>query len=290
MDRVRVLVQTPASPQVSFLANETGEDADADVTVTVTRADGTVIATDAATSAVGGGVYSYALDPQARLDLITLAWSGTFGGLDATVPTQVEIVGGFYVGLDKIRTQPNVDSHAKWDTVDLARARDWFEDLAEDVTGVAWVPRFAREKVSGPRCSDAVILRHHPVRAVTSVRSYTSAAAYTSFTVDELADLDVTDSGIVRRQWLGSWPSGKRNLVFEYEHGYDAPPADLREAALVAIRDKLLGDRTGSRQLSVSTEQGIVRSATASADFPVGIPFVDAVLNRLRKHRAPAIA
>lgn len=289
MGPVRVLVNTPGLPDVQFLSGDEGQDADGAVTVTVTRADGSALATAAATVSAGDGRYTFALAAQTRLDRLKLVWTGTFGGLPSSLTTYVEIVGGFYVSLAELRSSPNLGAAHKYDDVDLAEARAWFEDTFEDHTGVAWVPRSAREKVSAGR-RGWVVLRRHPVRAVTSVRSYTSAVDYSEFTADELADLDVSDSGIVRRQWLGSWPSGYRNLVVEYEHGYDAPPADICRAAVVGIREGLLTNKVGSRQFSVATDQGIVREAVASERYPFGVPFVDAVANRHRSHRTPAIA
>lgn len=285
----QILRNTGAQLEVTFYADETATAADGAVTVTVTTAAGTVIATGAATTSPSTGRYRYILDPQTDLDRLTLTWTGTFSGVVQSLTTQAEVVGGFYVALAEIREQPGLDNITRYTTAEMAKARRWFEEKFELYTGVAWVPRYRRERLNG-NGRTSLMLPDYDIRTIRSVRAYSNASTFTEYTAAELADITFAESGIVTRATLGSWTSGVNNLIVEYECGRDAPvPSDVREAALVAIRDKLLSDQIGSRQYSVVTELGNVRFVLAGEGRPFGIPFVDQVANE-RRQFVPAIA
>jgi hypothetical protein len=286
----QILRNTGALLSQTFYTDETPVNADGAVTVTVTTADGTVVSTGPATSAgIGSGEYTYSLAPRSALGLLTVTWAGVFGGVAQSLTSTVEIVGGFFVALAEIRALPDMNDTGKYPTADLIKARHWFETRFEAHTCMAFVPRAATERLNG-RCS-TLMLKHWPVREIIAVRSYTSPTVNVAFTVDELADLLVDSSGIVQRYSTGYWPV---DVEVDYEHGQAAPPADVKDVALVAIREKLIEDVSGSRgnrQFSVATQDGIVRSSTPDADRPFGIPSVDAVANDYRsRYRVPAVA
>lgn len=286
---MRVLRNRAETRTHTFYDGEEPVDADGVVTVTVTKADGSALSGSPFTATHGTtGIYTYSLPAQANLNLLSELWTGLFSTASRTESEYVEIVGGFYVDLGSIRKSPNVGAAFKFESQDLVDGRAWFEDTFEEHTGVAWVPRYARERHSGGSCR--LNLNHYPVRSVYSVRCYTSASTYTTFSAGELEDLDLGESGTIERLFLGYFPAGNRNIVIEYEHGFERPTEDIRRAALVGIREGLLTNKVGTRQFSVQTEQGIVREAVASADFPFGVPFVDSVANRYRKYRVPSVA
>lgn len=165
-----------------------------------------------------------------------------------------------YVTIAEIRALPNLGSVTKFTDDDLAQAREWFETKFEAHVGMAFVPRTATERLDG-RCS-TIMLKHWPVRSISAVRSYTSASAYTSFSADELTDIQRLDTGELRRYSFGYWPA---DVELDYVHGQEAPPADIRDVALVAIRQKLLADQTGdrgNRQLGVAAEGVFVRNTS----------------------------
>ncbi len=64
-----------------FYVGTTPTDADASVTVDIFRGDGSIFATDAATTHGTTGHYSYTLAPQSVLERFQLVWEGTFGGV-----------------------------------------------------------------------------------------------------------------------------------------------------------------------------------------------------------------
>lgn len=286
----RVLVGNDATTRTTFYSGDTPADATGDVTVTVTRDDGTVLAGGTATNA-STGVYEFDLADAthtSRLDVLTVTWAGLIAGSTQVKTTQVEVVGGFYVELGEIRSLPKLGDSGKFPLEALEDARNWFETLAEEHCGVAFVPRYARDLVDGNDRYELLLNRLYP----RSLIGVTVDGVTTSTTGWQLYP-----SGRLSRDHLGSFavPTSTtigRNIAVSYTHGYDRPPADLRDVALLAIRDKLLADREGreaGRVLSQTNEfGGTTRFALPGSDRPTGIPDVDTVLNRYVE-RVPVI-
>jgi hypothetical protein len=275
MSATQVLRNTSAILQVTFYSDETATSADGAVTITITRADGTALVTAAATSNPSTGVYRYTLAAQANLDYLTAVWSGTFSGTAQSITSYVELVGGYYATLPEIRALPNLSDTAKFTTAELTDARQWIETLVEDVTGVAWVPRYSRDLLDGAGTYE-IILNHMKPRTLLALTVGGTAVTTTSF--------DLYESGRINRYDAGStFAIGRRNVVASYEHGYDSPPNDLKRAALTAIRYRLLTDQNQTipdRALSMTNEFGNIQMAQPGPNRPTGIPEVDAVINR----------
>lgn len=280
----RILQATAATLTVTLL-NQDGVAAVAAgvVTVRVQKADGTdVLPAGTATTSGGTGVYTVALTAAqtAALDVLTATW--TDAGDSSTTTSRHEIVGGYYVSIADLRGLQNLADTSKFPDVKLVAARRWFEDLAEQYTGLAFVPRYGRIWLSG-NAGSSLLSTVGPLRSLRSARVYGDATTYTAFTAGELADVHV-DSWSLYRRTLGYWNYGTRNLLLEVEYGYDRPSGDIREAALVAIRSHLLNDQAGRPMLSVADGAGgTTRFAIAANDRPTGIPEVDSVLNRYRQ-------
>lgn len=195
-----------------------------------------------------------------------------------------------YVAVADLRALPNLSDTVRFTDAELAAATTWFETVFEDYTQVAWQPRTVLGEAHFLRRADTLTLRHLRPRSITAVNSYTSAIAATAFTADELAALRAEPDGTVRRLgYVASFSSDYGLITVDYTHGYDAPPADVVEAAKIAIRAHLLDDYQANRQYSVLTEAGIVRTSQPGPDRPFGLPEVDAVANR-RSHRIPGVA
>lgn len=273
--RDEILRNTQATLQVTFYSGGTATDADGDVLVTVLGDDaGTVVA---GTAVAGGtGVYTYTLAPQSNLDLLTVSWAGTFGGTVQSVTTNAEITGAHYVSLADIRALRSLSSTATYPDSRLLEVRSWFADRAESFCGVSFVPRHARDVLDGDG-TRTIMLSHLRPRVLED-------AFVDDAEVTDLTDWELYGSGKVYRG-DAAFTAGYRNVVIQYEHGYDLPPEDLREAALVAIRYKLLGDQSGipERATTMATEVGTFNLALAGANRPTGIPEVDAVLIGLSK-------
>jgi hypothetical protein len=268
----RVLRDTQATLEVTFYSGLTPTNADGAVTVDVARADGTLLADDAATTPGTTGQYKYTLAPQATLELLTLTWSGVFGSVAQKATTQAEIVGGYYVSLVDLQAESGL---ANKGAAELAEARQWFEEKAESWCGVAFVPRFARDLLDG---NGSALVRLHNPRPRTILSAKIDGVAQSG-----TATWDLYETGDVIRD-AGVFTAGRRNLAIAYEHGFTQPDADVREAALVAIRARLLGDSAGggipSGVTQLITDAGTYNFGRQT--FPTGLPEVDAVL---REHR-----
>lgn len=290
----RILKGSRSTISVTLYSGELATDSSVAVTIEVLRADGTAVvsagtATDAGTTL--DGKYEFTLTPThtANLDILTAKWTATLGGSVQVFTTNVEVVGGFYVSLAEIRAQKNLDITSNHTTAELVAARQWFEETFERYTEVSWVPRYERLTLSGDGTSSLLLPVRKPT-AVRSVRDYTAATTYTSYTAGELADLGLEEWGEIHRLYgSGTFTAGNRNIVVELEHGYPYPTSDIKQAALVAIRDQILTTNSGNRVFGVQTQDGIIRTSTPGAGRPFGIPSVDAVA-MARSHRVPTVA
>lgn len=157
---------------------------------------------------------------------------------------------------------------------------------SEKVTGVAWVPRTATDVVVWPRSGRGRV--HH-----TRCRS--------------LLAVDV-DGDPVSAEDLARWKLSRTGLLIPhrtvapgvdvqvtYEHGADAPPDDLLDAAVRAAAtlvahqgNQRVGERT---QALVADGQTINFAAIPDVDRgrPFGMPDVDQVVMS-HAHRPPAMA
>lgn len=114
----------------------------------------------------------------------------------------------------------------------------------------------------------------------------------TSATENGVAVTDIlrASDGILRRFATASsttpsyWSAGVENITVTYEAGYSSTvPADIKEAALLATRWRLMASNSNSdmnaRQTSMTNDLGGTTSfAVAGVDRPTGYPEVDAVI------------
>lgn len=268
----RILIDTPATLTATFYDGETVIDPGV-VTVTIRRADGTALVTDAATSGTGAAARTYTLTAQTTLNLLTATWTGDD---DRKVTTQHEIVGDFYATLAEIRALDALSNTTKYPTAKLEAARAQAEDRFEDATGVAWVPRFHRETLAGDNTTQLLLKWPRPRSLLATSIDGTAAADLTVFSL--------YPTGIIERASGVPWPRGvtaSGNVVVEYTHGYDQPPEDLRQAFLTYVRYLILDTtaRIPDRASAMSTEMGTFQLVTAGFKRPTGLPEVDAVLN-----------
>ena len=187
-----------------------------------------------------------------------------------------------YVTPAQLRALPNLGDAAKFTDAELTAATTWFETKFERYTGVAWEPRtVVDERLDGTGESTLLIGHMYPI-SVQGVEVVSDAGGITAFTAADLADLRLARHGEIRRVSRGSFPRGDGNIIVDYIHGHPSPPADVVEAALIAIRDKVLTDNVGNRQFAVQTQEGIIRSSRPGPDRPFGIDDVDEVANARR--------
>lgn len=268
-----ITVDTPATLTAKFYpsGSDTGLN-DGTVTVAVTAADGTTIAGVGAVSAGTAGVYTASLPAQTTLGVLTATWTGA----TSKVRTTHEIVGAQLVEIAEIRAQLNITSSAKYPNATLDDARAWFLDIVTDHCGFSPVPRYVRETADGSGTGRLQLTNRAYIRTLRSV-------SVDAVDVADLTGWDL-DTGILYRK-DGIFAAGRNNVVVAYEHGLDQASADLRRAALTAIRYRVLTDalqQIPDRATALQTETGTIQYSQPDENNPTGLRDVDAVLNRLR--------
>ena len=156
--------------------------------------------------------------------------------------------------------------------------------------GRTWGARYGRQVLDGTgRAEIALVARD--VSAVRTVSERASGSAtLTAYSLGELADVLVYPDGRLVRETLGTFASGRRNVVVEFEHGVAPIPLEIREAALRLLRDQIVPSNLPDRATSQSNEFGAFSLATAGMRGAwFGIPRVDSVLDRYRR-RLPGVA
>lgn len=260
--------------------------------------DGTTIFTSR--SVVSGSTGAYAVHMNAsdvaNLDLLTLKW---YDGITLRETTKLEVVGGFYFTVAEVRAaDPTLTDATAYPAATIQRYRSIVEWEAERIMGVAWVPRYRFVVLDRPSRIDRpeLLLPDPLVRALRLVRAYTgpsSTVDYTSGT--SFTDLSAGEPGVlVSRSGAWSWvnvAAPYRSVTLGYEHGFDAPAPDVKNAAILHLRH-LINRRTAAlsdRATTQTNEFGNVNLATAGRDgFETGIPDVDAVYAR-HSYRTPGI-
>lgn len=133
--------------------------------------------------------------------------------------------------------------------------------------------------------------RHDGGRAAIALR-HLYASSVTSATEDGVAVTDTlrVSNGVLRRFSSATdftpiaWTSGTGNVLVTYQAGYSSTaPADIKEAALLATRWRLIASNSNSdmnaRQTSMTNDMGgTTQFAVAGSERPTGYPEVDAVI------------
>jgi hypothetical protein len=284
----RHLRGAPATLNVT-LYDENGEPADAAGTVTVgiTKADGTdlLAAGSSTTNPSGTGSYARALTAAqtATLELLTATW--TDGGDASTHTSAHELVGAYYFSLTEARQSDTAQlRQERYDDTQLIEARRAVEGEFEMICGVAFVPRYARVRLDGTGC-DTIKVPDALVRTVRSVRTYSSGSSYTTFTAGQLAAIRVGETG--RRSRLvrsdgGTFDAGCQNIVIEYEHGHDRPPAEIKQAALRRLRQTLGLAKSAIpfNAISFTPETGVTYRLSTPSIERTGDADIDSILAR----------
>lgn len=260
-----------------------------------------LIVTDPAGTAV---TYTWAAATLTRTGMgaftktITASLAGTWNYAWVATGAVSDIAAGFftvsdvvatYVTVPEIRALTNMTDPGKFTDSAIAGAIDWFETTFEDYTGVSWVERTATDERHYLTSAGLILLDHALPRTVSAVRTYSTAAASTAFTADELADLRVDRTGALSRVSLGRFSSSYGMVAVDYTHGHPSPPPDVVRAAKIAIQGELLKDKNGRLPYSIN-DGGVLQTFTRPGpNRPFGNEDVDEVANR-RNQTVPAVA
>lgn len=260
----------------TFYVDEVPTSADAGVSVTITKLNGSAAATGAATL-LSTGVYEILGGASATLETLVIQWVGTFGGIVRVEYDYIEIVGGqaHLCTVAQVRnSKPALDT-AKYLTDDIEASIAETEVEFEDICGQAFLPRFKRVKIDGN--DDYTLALPDPlIRTVRAVS--VNGVAYTS---GQLANVEYGESGILSIHG-GIWPFGRQNIIVEYEHGMDYPPTYLSTAAVLRARSRLglTDSKIPYRAISFNTSEGGTYRLSMPGQNTTGIPEVDAALAR----------
>lgn len=279
----QILVGVPAV-LTATLSDATGEPvAGLTATVTIARANGTVLHTAQAATDNGDGTYSYTLAAAdvALLDILTATWTVS-GATRAT--TRHEIVGGYYF------TRGDVD------TAEQGRGSDYgpdFEMIRAEVEteceriagGRAFVPRYRRRIVDGTGTA-SLDLRDPDPRTIRSIKQTVASGTVTDWP-GNITDLVLTESGmVIAPPALGVVPFllGYRNIIVEYEYGWDRPPVDLKRAAIRRFRTRLHSPRSGvpDNALSYTAQNGATYRIATADPMSTGDTDIDAIYQAYR--------
>ena len=293
MSLVRVLRTAAVTLTHTFTVDEVPTDATGNVTATLKRLDGTVVNTATAGHPGDPGVYTYVLPAQSQLDVLTLDWSCTLGGSSIlSVRDQVEIVGGFLFSPAEARAAHKqlLSSHTTWPTIGLATKGVLVEQECERICRQAFVPRFARIALSGNNTPSVGIPQTLPHTMLRTLRAVSVGGV--TWSAPDVAAVGLSDTGVLTRPGGAIWPAGQRNIIVELEYGWDLPPEEVRDAAILRLRSRLTSTTSGipdrAQSFSVA-DGGVYRLSTPSAER-TGIPDVDAVYARWTRQRRTVIA
>jgi hypothetical protein len=246
------------------------------VTVTITRDDGTVLYTDAATSGTGTAARTYALTATdtSLLDILTATWESSTKG---TQVLQVEVVGGFMFTIAEFRALGSAyASTTNYPSSRISEVRTEVEQELEAACGIPFVPRYRRETISGDGATVLLIrgwLNGHlpdgtPLTGI--IRSATIGGVPVT-----LADVTPDGGGLY---YVGGWARGYRNITVAYEHGAEYVPGPVKRAALLLAKQKITPGAADDRAINMTNESGtyaLMQAGVRGHQF--SIPAVQAV-------------
>lgn len=274
MSTDRILRNTGKTLSMSFYSGGSIVDPGT-VTVTITKADGTAVVTNAATTGTGAAARSYILAPQANLNVLKAVWTGTVSTVSTSLTSYHEIVGAhLFTEADarafKIAGQAPLSDTTEYTDAEIALARDQITDIFQQHTGVSWVPRFYRHTFGGDN-SYEIILPHREVTSVLSVTIGGTAQTASNYTADPITGVLSATSGV----FTAASRTAPRNCVIEYEHGYAYEKDGVGRMALMALMARVVRKSTPDRAMAMTNELGTFRLAKFE---PFGIPEVDSWL------------
>jgi hypothetical protein len=268
-----VLRRTASAVRLELFKDGDPKAADSTPTVAVVRDDGTTV-TVGAVSSPAAGAYEGALDTTdtALLDILTATWTATVDSSVMTFYTQHEVIGAVLFTETALRNFGDraVADAARYTDTMIAEARDKVTEQFQDVCGVSFVPRYAREALDGTG-SQRLKVGH---RRVTAIRSAS---------IDGVA-VTMSDITPYAGGWLhldAGWTAGRQNVALAYEHGHARVPVEIRKAAMIVARYELISTDLSDRTISYLNDLGQFRLSIPDARHPTGIPAADEVLLRL---------
>lgn len=245
-------------------------------TVTIVRADGTVVVTDAAATDTGTGTFSYTLTPAqtATLDTLTATWKATFGGQLQSYVETLEVVG------DHLCSLADIDAR-------LARAgtANEYSVALKIAARDAATSAFEREACRAfTRRAKSVTLNGTGYR--TLLLPDMDVASVTALSIDGTA-VDVDDINITASTgelyYDYGFLAGNSTVTATYTYGLQFCPADVSNAVALIAASKLADGPFDDRGFGVTNDAGFVQLLTAGVSGAAfSIPDVQSALARWR--------
>jgi hypothetical protein len=296
-----ILTGTRAVLSVTLYREGVATDPDADETATCTIRDaaGEVVLTGNATR-VGGNsgrlTFAWTAATNTRPRKVTVTWGNiVFSDEPAIEVVQDEESVGellFTENEARLHDDEAIEDDEVYTAAAVREKRAELQERFGEIIGVSLGLRGTREVLSGDG-SRRLSLSRWPVHRVRSISVRTRGTqTWTAFTEAELADVLVERHGLIERESLGAFASGRQNIAVEYEHGLQPIPGDLRTAGLDALRMVMVPSNIPDQSLFLTTEMGQFRLAVADAmrSHWFGVPKVDSVLQHYRaKYRVPGV-
>ena len=140
------------------------------------------------------------------------------------------------------------------------------EEAFEDAAGVAFEPRTTTRTLYLDDFNDRLFL-HPRLRTVTAVLIDGTA-------LTDLTGLRISESTLAGYRWRGQ-------IVVTYTHGFDAPPARVKQAVMILAKTWMVQGPIDDRATQLGTEDGPINLATPGIlGSTFGIPEVDQTLRQ----------
>lgn len=279
MSLERIVLGRSATLYKTFYSGATATDPTGSPTVTVTRvSDGSAVTTGAVTDEAAQGTWSVTIPATSNtaLDWYTVDWAATVNSVSQEYLDTVEVVGDVLFTIAEARTQRPLDNTTLYSEAAIVAMRTRVEQALEDVCGVAFVPRYYRETITGDG-TQTIATRWPKIRAIRSgVGAYGTYS--TTLSAGDLAGIVLERSGFI---YGYPWTFGYQ-WTLGYEHGHDRPPERVRRAALLLARSWMVAGPIDDRAATFNAgadggTYGLVVPGRNGSWF--GLPEVDAVAN-----------
>ena len=271
----QILRNTPATLELLVYQDGDLADLDANPTLAVTDANGTVVTTGAVTQPGSTtGTYQAVLTGQADLNRLTAVWTGILA-TEAVSFTQIyEIVGNLLFTESAARAStisgaqtPLSDGTLYTDQM-IQRMRGLIADQFEQRTGRAWTRRYCRVEIAGTGTHRLDLWDGH-ARTMAGDETggegrYYAIAKLITVTVggvtQTVTDLVIDGTCILHK--TGSFTAGSTsdplNVVVEYEYGPNPVPAEANEHAIVMAVTNLVASDVSAFAQSFTGQDGTV--------------------------------
>lgn len=281
----RILRGTAGTLEITVYSDGTATDPTVASVAVVDEAGNAVSVGAASIAGSSSGRVSATIAPAVTADVANLAatWTLTVGGSSQSFVTYHRVVGDWLFTEAEARAFDGsaMASATTYPDAVLRAARDRISESFEDVTRVPWGLSYGREVLDGDG-GDVLWLRGNRISEVLGISYRTRGqTTWTAFTASELADVMVELNGRLTRETRGTFAYGKRNILVEYEHGWQPIPDEVKRAALWLLKDQLCGSDLPRNAISQSDQLGtFTLSVPGLRGSYYGLPQVDEVVKR----------